>query len=148
MKASKFAVCCSWVLMVALFCSCGNAGAKPDAQTILTMELTENYDDSAPFVDAKLFCVSENMDTVELAVTFQMKGESGIIEIADNDTKEVLWTNAWAGDTEANTCSVTLSALNKEKDYLVQFTGTGIKYAKIVVTTANKCVEALERPRR
>lgn len=134
--------------MVALLCSCNNmAATSPAVETIFELELTENYDNDDPFVNAKLFSVTEHVDTLELQISFQMEGESGLVEIADNDTKEVLWSDTWHGDTEATTFTVTLGSIDQAKDYAVQFTGTNIKYAKVAVASANDSVIELERPR-
>lgn len=149
MRDSKFAVCISLFLTIVLLTSCSSVAASPTTKTItiLEMELTENYDVSDPFINAKLFCVTENIDTLNMTISFQMEGESGIMEIADNETKEILWSDKWSGNIETNTFTVTLDSLDKDKDYVVQFTGTKIKYAKIAVASENSLVEYLERPR-
>ena len=132
----------------ALLLSCINAEVNPSLQTIFEMELTENYDTSDPFVHEKLFCISENIDVLELDIALKMEGESGTIEILDNVTKEILWSsNTWTDKTNINSFTVTLDSLDKEKDYAVRFTGKKIKYAKVVVSSANRLVSELERPR-
>lgn len=40
------------------------------------MELDKNYDDTDPFVNEKLFCVSEDLDALAAEGTFEMDGES------------------------------------------------------------------------
>lgn len=52
--------------------------------TLIQMELTSDYDTSDPFINEKLFCVDKNLDILELDISLQMKGGSGILEIADN----------------------------------------------------------------
>lgn len=132
------------IVLCALFLlsGCSNAAAG----TVLEMELTESYDAADPFIQEKLFYVSDNVDTLELAVSFQMEGEKGVLEIADNETKEVVWSNTWTENTDKTTVPVTLENLAKEKEYVVRFTGTQIKHAKIVLTSENSLVKERERP--
>lgn len=116
------------------------------AKTIIEMELTDSYDDSDPFVNEKLFYVSDSIDTLELNVSFKMEGESGVLEIADNETKKVLWSNIWNENIDNTTFSISLDTVEKEKEYVIRFTGTKIKYAKIVVTSDDKLVKECVRP--
>lgn len=132
------------LLIGALFllsgCSNNTAG------TIIEMEITDSYDTTDPFIHAKLFYVSDSIDTLELSVSFQMEGESGILEIADNETNQIIWSNTWNENVESTTFPVTLDNLEKEKEYVIRFTGTQMKYAKIVVTCDDKLVKERERP--
>lgn len=126
-----------------LLSSCSNA-----ASTIIEMELTQDYDSEDPFINEKLIYVSDNVDNLSLDVSFQMEGESGILEIADNETKQVLWSNTWDGTVESTTFTISLDNLEKEKEYVVRFTGTGIKDAKIVITSENSLVKEQARPKK
>ena len=91
------ALCIALIGMVSLT-SCMNANANvPDTEDKVTIEmkLDENYDDTDPFINERLFCVSEDLDTLTAEVTFEMDGESGILEVKNNKTNEVLWSNSW-----------------------------------------------------
>ena len=126
--------------LLLLLSGCGPAG------TVLELELTENYSPTDPFVNAKLFYVTESLDALELGVTFEMEGETGLLEIADNDTGEVFWSSSYAGTVAPDPFSVTLEKVDKEKEYAVRFTGTGIQYAKAVVTSQSGLMKERERP--
>ena len=62
------------LLMAALFLtSCSNSSSSTTMK--MEFEITENYDDSNPFINEKVIYVSENMDKLILDVSFQMKDE-------------------------------------------------------------------------
>ena len=50
-------------------------------KTVLEMEMNANYSNSDPFENGRLFCVSEDIETLDAEVYFQMDGERGIVEI-------------------------------------------------------------------
>lgn len=128
-------------LIVAVLTSCNSSTAK----TIIEMELTESSDTFDPFVDKRII-LSEDIDTLDLDIAFQMKGGSGILEIADNETGQVFWSEEWNGDVDKMNFKISLDNLEKEKEYVIRFTGTKINYAKIVITSENKLVQEQERP--
>ena len=49
-------------------------------------------------------------------------------------------------DVDEMTFTVSLDSVEKEKEYVVQFTGTKINYARIIVTSENDLVKERERP--
>lgn len=114
--------------------------------TLIQMELTSDYDTSDPFINEKLFCVDENLDILELDISLQMKGGSGILEIADNKTKQVIWSDTWDGDVDKTKFAVSLDDIEKEKEYVIRFTGIKIKYAKVVITSKDNLVKEREKP--
>lgn len=142
MKNNRMALCFLLPALLALLSSCGGAGTS----TIIEMELTQNYDSAEPFVNEKLIYVEEDVDAPRLDASFEMEGESALLEIADNETKEVLWTKAWSGDVEASDFPISLDELEQEREYVVRLTGTGIKYAKIVITSDSSLVRERARP--
>lgn len=148
MVKSRSSICFVLLSMVALLSACSDSAATPAAQTVTEMEMTENYDTSEPFIHEKLFCVEEDIDTLYLDVSFQMEGESGVLEIADNKTKEVIWNDAWKGDVDSSTFTMTLDGLEQEKEYVVRFTGTEIAHMKMAITSENSLVQERERPER
>lgn len=142
MKNVRMSICLLLILGVCLLTSCSSAMEE----TIIEMELNENYDTSDPFIHGKLFYVSDTIDNLKLEISFQMEGKSGLLEIADNKTNEVFWSDSWNGNIDNTTFSVSLDTLEKEKEYVIRFTGTKIKYTKIVITSKNKLVKERERP--
>lgn len=122
------------------------ADNKDAGKTVLQMELDKNYDISDPFVNARLFAVSEDMAVLKAELSFQMEGESGIVEIKDNKTDEVLWENTWEERAENDTLVISLNNVQKDKEYAIWFTGTKIENAKITVTFENDLVLERERP--
>ena len=100
-------------------------------KTVLEMEMNANYSNSDPFENGRLFCVSEDIETLDAEVYFQMDGERGIVEIKDRNSDEVLWSNTWDENVNGDTLSVSLSNLQNEKEYVVRFTGTKINHAVV-----------------
>lgn len=133
MKNNRIAVCFILIFILFLLASCSSDSKV--SNVIGEMKLTENYDSSDPFIDERLFFVSDNIDTLKLDISFQMEGESGLLEIADNDSKEILWSDSWNENTDQTTYSISLNDLDKEKEYVIRFTGTKIQNAKITITS-------------
>ncbi|MFQ8705635.1 MAG: DUF4624 family lipoprotein [Thomasclavelia sp.] len=117
-----------------------------DKKLNIELELTEDYDDHEPFIDERLFCVSEDIKSLTLNVSLQLDGENGILEIADNQTGEVLWDNSWQDVINNAKFDISLNKLKKDKEYVIRFTGSMIKYARIVVTCNSDIIKERERP--
>ncbi|MCJ7855667.1 DUF4624 domain-containing lipoprotein [Lachnospiraceae bacterium NSJ-143] len=115
-------------------------------KTALEMEMDANYSDSDPFENGLLFCVSDDMETLDAEVYFQMDGESGIVEIKDRNADEILWSKIWDENVSDDTFTITLENLQKEKDYVVRFTGTKINYAVVKVSFDSDLVQEKTRP--
>ena len=112
----------------------------------IDMTLTKDWDDADPFIDERLFYVTKDVDSLELNIIFQMKGESGLLEIADNNSDEVLWSNSWNSSVGNTSLTASLKSLQKEKEYVIRFTGTKIEYANIVVGSENDFIQERTRP--
>ena len=144
------ALCIALIGMVSLT-SCMNANANvPDTEDKVTIEmkLDENYDDTDPFINERLFCVSEDLDTLTAEVTFEMDGESGILEVKNNKTNEVLWSETWETSVEEEAFSISLENLKKDDEYVICFTGTEINDATIDVAFDRDVVQERERAER
>ena len=115
-------------------------------KTVLEMEMDSNYSNSDPFENGRLFCVSEDIDNLDVEVYFQVDGESGIVEIKDRNADEVLWSNTWNENVSGDIVTVSLNNLQKEKEYVVQFTGTKTNYALVKVTFESELVQEKSRP--
>ena len=115
-------------------------------KTVLEMEMNANYSHSDPFENGRLFCVSEDIETLDAEVYFQMDGERGIVEIKDRNADEVLWSNTWDEKVSGDTITVSLNNLQKEKEYDVRFTGTKINHAVVNVTFESELVQEKSRP--
>ena len=115
-------------------------------KTVLEMEMNANYSNSDPFENGRLFCVSEDIETLDAEVYFQMDGERGIVEIKDRNADEVLWSNTWDEKVCGDTITVSLNNLQKEKEYDVRFTGTKINHAVVNVTFESELVQEKSRP--
>lgn len=119
---------------------------KETQKTVLEMEMNANYSNSDPFENGRLFCVSEDIETLDADVYFQMDGERGIVEIKDRNSDEVLWSNTWDENVNGDTLSVSLNNLQNEKEYVVRFTGTKINHAVVKVTFESELVQEKSRP--
>ena len=115
-------------------------------KTVLEMEMNANYSNSDPFENGRLFCVSEDIETLDADVYFQMDGERGIVEIKDRNSDEVLWSNTWDENVNGDTLYVSLNNLQNEKEYVVRFTGTKINHAVVKVTFESELVQEKSRP--
>ena len=114
----------------------------------IEMELTENYDDADPFIDERLFYVTKDMETLELNLLYQMKGEEGILEIADNKTDNVLWRSVWHGTVDTTASKALLKDLETDREYVIRFTGTKIEYAAITAVSDSDTIQERERPEK
>lgn len=153
-STKKFAIFLVGIISVVSLIACQKANlinqnvsdTEETRKTVLEMEMNENYSSSDPFENGRLFCVSENIETLDVEVYFQMDGESGIVEIKDRNADEVLWSNTWTDNVSGDTVTVSLNNLQKEKEYVVRFTGTKINYALVKVTFESELVKEKSRP--
>ena len=146
------------ILLIGLLCAVSLTGCQktnknpPDisgedsGKLTIEMELDEHYSSSDPFVNARLFCVSEDLDVLEAEVSFEMEGGSGLVEIKDNRTDEVFWSNAWSETAEHETTAVSLEHVKTDQEYVIRFTGTKIKHALISITFDSDLVQERVRP--
>lgn len=115
-------------------------------KTVLEMDMDADYSNTDPFENGLLFCVSEDMDSLDAEISFQMDGESGIVEIKDRNSDEILWSQIWNENVSDDTFTITLENLQKEKEYAVRFTGTKINDAVVKVSFDSNLVQEKERP--
>lgn len=141
----KVIICIISILMMILLASCSIGLA---ASTEISMEMTSSYDVADPFVNAKLFYVSDNAGSVDFEVSFQMNCGSALLEIADNETNEVIFSKNWteSADNTDDTFSFTLSGLSKEKEYVIRLTCTEVEVVKLVIRSDSSLVRELEKP--
>ena len=135
------------LVMEAVADICGNVESD-NKNSIFEMELDRYYDDTDPFVNERLFCVSEDISTLKAKFSFQMDGKSGLVEIRDNETDELIWANTWNENIENDTFTISLNNILKENEYVIRFVGTEINYAKIEVIFESGLVRERERPRK
>ncbi|WP_312279482.1 DUF4624 family lipoprotein [Oscillibacter sp.] len=145
MKNFRIVICFLMLITIASLVSCSNISTK-DIKLSIDMELTEDYDEDAPFIDERLIYVSEDAKNIDLNVSFQMTGESGILEIADNATGEIFWSESWDDDVSKTAFIIPLAKLQTEREYVIRFTGTKITYAKIEITSDSSFVKEQEKP--
>lgn len=135
---------------MAALTACTNTAVNSDTanatNTIIEMALDEGYDDIDPFIDERLFCVSDNLDTLIAQGNLEMDGENGILEVKNNKTKEVLWSSTWEGNVQSEAFSISLENLKKEDEYVVCFTGTRINHATIEIAFESDFVQEREKP--
>lgn len=138
------------LVTMAALTACTNTAVNSDTanatNTIIEMALDEGYDDIDPFIDERLFCVSDNLDTLIAQGNLEMDGENGILEVKNNKTKEVLWSSTWEGNVQSEAFSISLDNLKKEDEYVVCFTGTRINHATIEIAFESDFVQEREKP--
>lgn len=147
---NKIVVSIMPVLIVALLASCSNIAVSGDLNvetvaTAIEMEMDSHYDDFDPFINEKLIFISDDVENVGFDVSFQMVAESGLLEIADNETKEVIWSKSWNEHADEK-FSFSLSGLDKEKEYVIRLTCTKVENTKLVITSDSSLVKERERP--
>ena len=144
----KILVLCIALISMAALASCISsiANANTADGVKIEMQLNENYDDTEPFINEKLFCVSNDLENVTAKCELEMDGEKGILEIKNNKTNEILWSNTWDGAVELTTFSISLDNLKKDDEYAACFTGTGIKNTIISISFENDYVQEREKP--
>ena len=153
-STKKIAIFLVGIISVVSLFACQKASANQSnvsdteetQKTVLEMEMNANYSNSDPFENGRLFCVSEDIETLDAEVYFQMDGERGIVEIKDRNSDEVLWSNTWDENVNGDTLSVSLNNLQNEKEYVVRFTGTKINHAVVKVTFESELVQEKSRP--
>ncbi|WP_303202255.1 DUF4624 family lipoprotein [Raoultibacter timonensis] len=149
----KMAVLCSVLMSIACLTACSDAGPHaPDAnggnEKAITLELDRDYDEVDPFVNEKLFCVSEDLDALTAEGTLEANGGSVVLEIKNNRTNEVLWSNAWRGDVESGTFSVTLEDLRAADEYVVCLIGREMHHATLGIAFDGAFVRERAMPLR
>lgn len=145
----KLAVLFFILISVAGLAACVHAAAGTDENGLtIQMELDKNYDDTDPFVNERLFCVTEDLDALIAAGTLQLDGESLILDIKNNKTDEVLWSQTWEGEVKAEPFSVSLANLKKEDEYAICLTGRNINDAALAITFEGNGVQERVRPLR
>ncbi|MFR3754910.1 MAG: DUF4624 family lipoprotein [Enterocloster sp.] len=153
-STKKIAIFLVGIISVVSLFACQKASANQSnvsdteetQKTVLEMEMNANYSNSDPFENGRLFCVSEDIETLDAEVYFQMDGERGIVEIKDRNADEVLWSNTWDENVNGDTLSVSLNNLQNEREYVVRFTGTKINHAVVKVTFESELVQEKSRP--
>lgn len=140
-----------WIMLVSIagLTACVRAttsDTSSENNTTIEMKLDENYDDTDPFINERLFYVSEDLDALTMEGTLEMEGERGILEIKDNKTKEVLWSNTWEESVKSEVFSISLKSLKKENEYVISFTGTKIKHAAMEISFESDLVQEREKP--
>lgn len=130
------------IVLLLLGCSDHN---NTSASFKTEMEIVEDYDDTDPFIDERLFYVTDNIESLKLDISFQIESENSILEVLDNETDEVLW-RAELQDNENDKIIVPLKSLKKNKEYVIKFTGTKIKHVKIIISSDNKLIKEKAKP--
>ena len=144
----KIAILFVMILSMAGLTACANesnTSSNEDQKLTIKMEMNANYSNTDPFENGRLFCVSEDMETLDAEVSFQMDGESGIVEIKDKNADEVLWSKTWEENVSDDVLTIMLENLQKDKEYVVEFTGTKINYAVVRVTFDSNLVREKSR---
>lgn len=143
-------VCIIISLFVLSGCSGDNKSdiQKSNKTTSIEIEMDENYDDADPFVNERIFCVSEDLAILKAEVSLEMEGESGTLEVKNNATNEILWSDTWNGNIKSDIFSVSFEDLDKNSEYSICFTGTKIDNAYIKFVFQSSTVQELEKPSR
>lgn len=112
----------------------------------LKMELTEEYDDTEPFIDARLFYIEKDVDSATIHFSVTSEGGNGLLKIMDNQTKKVYWKATWDQTISEKKYTVNLTSLDKDHEYAIMFTGNEIKHTTIVITSDNDFIKERVRP--
>lgn len=145
----KIAILLIMLMHMAGLTACVNAdasGASDGNKTTLKLELDKDYDDPDPFVNEILFCVSEDVDASIAEGTLELDGGSVILEVKNNKTKAVLWSNQWEENVKSAALSISLENLKKDDEYVLCLTGRKINYAAVEITFNSSFIQERARP--
>lgn len=129
------------LIHIAVFTSCTsareNTSKVPTSDTgkaIMEMELDRRTDEPELYTYGRLFCVSEDMDTLTVKIMLEMDGKRKTLEVKNNKTNEVLWSDTWEGMIESEMISIPLKNLKKDEEYTIYVTGRKVRNAAIEIT--------------
>lgn len=147
----KTAVLFMMLLIMAGLTACANDNAAASDQTdgnqtTIKLELDKDYDEKDPFVNEKLFCVSEDLDALIAEGTLNLVGERVSLEVKNNKTDEVLSSHTWEENVKSEAFSISLENLKKEDEYVIRLTGIKINDAALEITFDSNIVQERARP--
>lgn len=116
------------------------------ASIVIKLELNKAYDDTDPFVNEKLFIVTEDVDALTAKGTITLDGEHMKVEVKNNKTKDVLWNREYKEKVMAEDFSLSLKNLKAGNEYVVCMTGTRIDHALLELSFDSTLVQERERP--
>lgn len=94
-------------------------------------------------------CVNANANASDTSDgNLKMDGENIILEVKNNKTKVVLWSNVWEGNDKSEAFPISLEDLKKEDEYVVCLTGRKINYAALEITFDSSFVQERAKPLR
>lgn len=134
------------ILMIGLMLMVGCGSQTISNEFKLKMELTKEYDDTEPFIDARLFYIEKDVDSVTIYFSVTSEGGNGLLKIMDNQTKKVYWKTTWNQMISERKYTVNLTSLDKDHEYVIMFTGYEIKHTTIVITSDNDFIKERVRP--
>lgn len=135
-----------YILVLLSLVLLGGCTIEDSTPTPTTLEMTigENYSLDEPFIDARLFYVTDDM-TLELNIDCDMIVGNATVEIYERDTNKVLWKENYKGKVVHQATSLTLD-VKKDVEYCIQFTGTNVKEAKVVLSTDSDNLKERAQP--
>ena len=145
----KITVLFIMLIIMAGLTACVNANTSDISdgnEMTIKMEFDKDYDDTDPFINEKLFCVSEDLDALIAEGTLELEGQNLILEVKNNITNEVLWSNQWEEDVKSVTFSISLENLKKDDEYVVCLTGRKIIYATFEIIFDSNFVQERAKP--
>ena len=117
----------------------------------IEMELASDYDGAEPFVNEQLFYVIDDVDSIDFQAHLQMRSETCLLEIADNETQEVMieifWRESFTASGEDKEY-ITLIDLDKDREYVVRLICTGVETVKLALTSESSLVKVREQPQK
>lgn len=132
-------------IMLFSLSACTNSSSQ--TQFVMEMEMSEGYDENQPFINEKLFTVSENVESLELSTTFELVGETATLKIFDRETEAILFEqDTWNTNVDKTNFIITLDNLEKDREYVIQLTCENIEYVKLVITSENSLIKEKEKP--
>lgn len=135
------------ILLFSFFSACSDNHSS----FVIEMELTSSYDDADPLVNEQLFYVSDDMDSVDFKAYLQMRSKTCLLEIADNETQELMVEVFWResfNDRGEDRENITLFDLDKDKEYVIRLTCTEVENVKLIITSASSLVKLREQPQK
>lgn len=140
MRHYKILVCLLCLSVLTFFVGCSKAN------TVIKMEIGQNYDYSEPYINEKLFYVQKDIDHLQLFVSINAQAENIILEIANNESGEAIYSEQFTGNLINAKSTIDLYSLLSSEEYVIRLVGTGVSNVKIVITSDSSLVRERERP--
>lgn len=91
------------------------------------------------------FYAKDDIDHIEITGEINMAAASGLLEVIDRESEEVLWTKTWDKPT-VSSFTIPLEHLQKDHEYTLQFSATGVSKASVQINYEDSSLQERAKP--